>query len=154
MSDEPNTPAPEAGPVENAFEVLGLRNARYANVEGTAIDLEVNFRSLRWVPFSATVADLLPHAVEVWTKVQAGEAGEIAAYVAPPAPARLIAKTTIYRRSTDAEIDAFENFLDNVATARQRLMWRDAENGHVIVDEVLPLATALFGTTRAGELLA
>lgn len=74
---------------------------------------------------------------------------------APPSPVRAeIAKTAIYRRATDAEIETFLAFLTGGATARQRLMWEDAAGGVVLVDDVQPLAEALFGPARAAELLA
>jgi hypothetical protein len=67
---------------------------------------------------------------------------------------RLIAKTAIYRRATDAELLALETFLDTTASPRERLMWRDAENGLVWVSEVMPLAQGLFGEARTAALLA
>lgn len=71
-----------------------------------------------------------------------------------PPPPRLIAKTRIYRRATDAEIDKALDFLDTHATRRMRLMWNDAENGQVLVSEVRPIFATLFGEARADELLA
>jgi len=76
------------------------------------------------------------------------------ASVAMPAPARYIAKTAIIRRATDAEVAAFEAWLADTATHRQRALWRDAAGGLVGVADVLPLAEALFGAERAAELLA
>jgi hypothetical protein len=74
---------------------------------------------------------------------------------APPAPPpREIAKTRIYRRATDAELAEFEAFLRHQATPRQRLMWEGATGGMVVVEEVRPLAEAIFGAARAAELLA
>lgn len=72
-------------------------------------------------------------------------------FVPPPAT---IAKTSIYRRATDAELAQFDTFLRHQATPRQRLMWDDAAGGMVLVDDVRPLAEAIFGAARAAELLA
>ncbi len=84
----------------------------------------------------------------------ATRAAEEAAHAERPAPPRLIAKTTIYRRATDDELAMLEGFIGTQATPRQRLMWQDAEGGLVYVQDVLPLADALFGADRAVELLA
>ena len=84
----------------------------------------------------------------------AERAAEEAAHAARPAPPRLIAKTAIYRRATDGELAMLEGFIATQATARQRLMWQDAEGGLVYLHDVQPLAEALFGVDRAGELLA
>ena len=90
-------------------------------------------------------------AYQIWL----AEGGQPDPAPAPPAPVpRMIAKTTIYRRATDAEIAAFLGFLERVATPRQRLMWEDAEGGLVYVDDVIPLARSLFGADRAAEMLA
>ncbi len=73
-----------------------------------------------------------------------------------PAPAltrRYIAKTTILRRASDAELEAFEAWLANTATPRQRALWRDAEGGLVAVEEVEPVAAGLFGAARAAEMV-
>jgi hypothetical protein len=70
-----------------------------------------------------------------------------------PSAIRYISRATIYRRASEAEIDTLEAWLDNGATPRQRVTWRDAEGGPVRVDEMLPLATTLFGARRAAELL-
>lgn len=83
----------------------------------------------------------------------AERAAEEAAQAARPAPPRLIAKTVIYRRATDVELATLEGFIAQQATTRQRLMWQDAEGGLVYVHDVQPLAEALFGAQRAGELL-
>lgn len=91
--------------------------------------------------------------VALTTEEEAARAAEEAAWTPPPAE-RLIAKTTIYRRATDAEITAFQAFLSTQATLRQRLMWQDAEGGLVRLDDVEPLAVALFGEARAAVLLA
>jgi hypothetical protein len=82
-----------------------------------------------------------------------GETEETSAYAPGPTVFRYIAKATAYRRASNAEVDALEAWLDNSATPQQRFAWRDAETGLVRVDEVLPLATTLFGAQRAAELL-
>lgn len=77
-----------------------------------------------------------------------------AAFAEQAPPPRTIAKTAIYRRATDEELGIFEGFLATAATTRQRLMWQDAEGGLVLIDDVLPIAEALFGAERAADLLA
>lgn len=76
-----------------------------------------------------------------------------APYVPPPPPPRSIAKTTIYRRATDAELTLLEATLAALPL-RQRLLWRDAESGTVYVHEVEPFFVAAVGAPRAAELLA
>ena len=66
---------------------------------------------------------------------------------------RYIAAATVYRRATNVEIDRLEAWLDHSAPPDQRTTWRDAAGGFMRVDEVLPLATTLFGAERAAELL-
>lgn len=75
---------------------------------------------------------------------------------APPAPdpdARFLAKTAIYRRATDAELEALEATLPSLPL-RERLMWQDAEGGLVRVAEVRPVFAAVLGEERAEALLA
>jgi len=76
-----------------------------------------------------------------------------AAYVPPPPPPRSIAKTTIYRRASDAELALLEATLAALPL-RQRLLWQDAEGGTVYVHEVEPVFGAAVGAPRAAELLA
>lgn len=66
-----------------AFDVLGLRDARYVAADQSAVDLEVNFASTGWIEFTATSTDTAPHGQDVWARILAGEAGAIAPYVAP-----------------------------------------------------------------------
>jgi hypothetical protein len=82
-----------------------------------------------------------------------GEIAEAALYARVTTAVRYIARATVLRRATDAEIDALEAWLDNHATPRQRAAWRDAEEELVRVDEVVSVATTLFGIERAAELL-
>jgi len=81
-------------------------------------------------------------------------AAEESALAAKPAPSRLIAKTTIYRRATDQEMATLAAWLTGTATTRQRLMWQDAESGQVYAADVQPVAEALFGRSRAAVLLS
>lgn len=75
---------------------------------------------------------------------------------APPAPQplpRSIPKTTIYRRATDAELEILEATLPTVPL-RLRLLWQDARNNEVLVDDVQELFEAAVGVERAAVLLA
>jgi hypothetical protein len=79
-----------------------------------------------------------------------------AATPAPPQPdpnERLIAKTTIYRRATDAELEMLEATLPALPR-RLRLLWQDAEGGLVRLGDVRPLFVEAVGEDRAAELLA
>lgn len=80
------------------LDVLGLRHARAADPDGTRIELEVNFRSLGWVAFTATASDTLPHARDVWARLAAGEAGAVMPYAAPPAPPLPVPATISFRQ--------------------------------------------------------
>lgn len=70
-----------------------------------------------------------------------------------PAKKKEIAKTTIYRRATDQELELLNSTLPTLPL-RERLMWQDALGGTVYVDEVLPFFVAVVGAQRAAELLA
>ena len=76
-----------------------------------------------------------------------------APFVAPPAPPRLIAKTTIYRRATDAELALLEATIAALPL-RDRLLWQDAEGGTVYVADVEPFFVQAVGAPRAAALLA
>jgi hypothetical protein len=110
------------------------------------------------VAISAEAHRALLDAQAQGKEIVPGEAGEpMLADPVPrpaPAPAPYIAKTAILRRATDAEIEEFETWLIGAATARQRLMWQDAEGGLVEIAAVRPIVTAMFGEARAAVLLA
>ena len=100
-------------------------------------------------------ADIPPDPDNVdWQAFLAWQQAGNVAEPAPPPPPRSIAKTTLYRRATDAEIQALVAFLQHQVTPRQRLMWEDAEGGLVLIEDVEPVAVHLFGAERAAELLA
>ena len=63
--------------------VLGMRNPAYADLDGIAIDLEVEFAGLGWVPFTARPDDVEEHGRLIHAAVMDGEVGEIAPYVPP-----------------------------------------------------------------------
>jgi hypothetical protein len=71
----------------------------------------------------------------------------------PPAPPPSIAKTAIYRRATDEELELLAVTLPTVPL-RMRLLWDDAQNNEVLIDDVMPLFVAAVGAERAAELLA
>ena len=89
---------PLGAPAAQPLDVLGLRDARAVDPDGTHIELEVNFRSLGWVAFTATASDTLPHAREVWTRLAAGAAGAVTPYEAPPAPPLSVPGTISFRQ--------------------------------------------------------
>jgi hypothetical protein len=71
----------------------------------------------------------------------------------PAAPPRLIAKSAIIRRATDAELETLEAVLPTVSR-RDRLLWENAEGGLVRVEDVEALFVATVGAERAAVLLA
>ena len=96
--DDTALATPLGAPSTQPLDVLGLRDARAADPDGTCIELEVNFRSLGWVAFTAAASDTLPHARDIWTRLAAGEAGAIAPYVAPPALPLPVPATISFRQ--------------------------------------------------------
>ncbi len=58
---------------------MDIRNPRY-NADET-IDCEINHPQYGWIPFTAHPQD--PEGKEIWIRCKAGEAGEVARYVAP-----------------------------------------------------------------------
>lgn len=76
-----------------------------------------------------------------------------APFVPPPSAPRLIAKTTIYRRATDAELALLEATVAALPL-RDRLLWQDAEGGTVFVADVEPFFVQAVGAARAAALLA
>lgn len=82
---------------------MEIRNAIY-NAFGT-IDCEINHPKLGWIPFTASPDDSEEIGREVHAQIIAGEAGQIAQYMAPePEPAtkeQLAAEARAYLASTD-----------------------------------------------------
>lgn len=130
-----------------------IRDCRLANEAGSAIDCLVTFDALGEVPFTATPNDVEEHGRAIWAAIQAGEGGEIAPYEPRPEPPRLIAKTTIYRRATDAELALLEATVAALPL-RDRLLWQDADGGTVFVADVEPFFVQAVGAARAAALLA
>lgn len=65
---------------------LEVRNASYANAEGTAINVELNHPRLGWIPFTASENDVEEHGRVIFADIKSGNKGPIAAYVPPPTP--------------------------------------------------------------------
>lgn len=64
-----------------------LKTPTWANAENTLIDCVVTFEHIgEPVPFTANPNDPAEHGREIFARCVAGEFGEIAAYVPPPAP--------------------------------------------------------------------
>jgi hypothetical protein len=65
-----------------------VMNIKWANAEHTAIDCEVNFNHLpdEFVPFTANPTDIMEYSKTIFDECVAGQYGEIAEYVSPPAP--------------------------------------------------------------------
>ena len=72
--------------------------------------------------------------------------------LAPPSPTML--KTELYDRMTDDELALLEAFLNEGATIRQRMRFRDAVELDRRDTELQGLAALLFGAERAAVLLA
>lgn len=56
-----------------------VKNCRYSNAENTAIDCEVLFDTLGWIPFTASLNDL-EHSNEIYLRAQNRDFGDIAPY--------------------------------------------------------------------------
>ena len=80
-------------------------------------------------------------------------AGNVAPLETPTAPLRETTKLAIYARMTDAEIATLDAYLRTTATTRQRLSWNDAVSIYLGNPDLIQLGAALFGATRAQELL-
>jgi len=66
-----------------------VRNPKWVNEEHTALECEVFFDDINfeeWTPFGASPNDPYPHGREIYARIMAGEFGDIAEYVSPPAP--------------------------------------------------------------------
>jgi hypothetical protein len=115
-------------------EVTTMR-ATYANAAGTDVVLEIDGAAYAVKPDDPRLAAVV-----------------IAPFDGAPAP-RSIAKTTIYRRASDAELTLLEATVAALPL-RERLLWQDAAGGVVLVADVEPFFTAAVGAERAAELLA
>lgn len=60
-----------------------FKNSRWANVERTAIDCEIEHPQYGWIPFTASPNDVEQHGREIFAQLSQGV---IADYVPPPAP--------------------------------------------------------------------
>ena len=65
-----------------------VKNPVWGNAEHTLIDCEVDFGHLddEFVPFTADPSDSMEYSKTIFDECVAGQYGEIAEYVAPPAP--------------------------------------------------------------------
>jgi hypothetical protein len=64
-----------------------VTNQQWANAEQTLIDCIVKFDNIgEPVPFTANPNDTEAHGREIFARCAAGEFGDVAAYVPPPAP--------------------------------------------------------------------
>lgn len=115
----------------------------------TSNDMVIRVADETFIPSDPRNADRVGY--EAW--LAKGNTPLPATKPTPEATERLIAKAALYRRATDAELEALESTLSNVPL-RQRLMWQDAEGGLVRASEVMPLIVAAVGVDRANELLA
>jgi hypothetical protein len=88
------------------------------------------------------------------TDQERAELAALAEVPPPPRPPRSIAKSLLIRRASDVELDQLLLWLRASATPRQRALWDHAHGNEVLVAEIEPVAVALFGQKRAGELLA
>ena len=63
-----------------------IKNPKWANIDHTSIDCEVNFNHLPidFVPFTANPNDSMEYSKQIFDECIDGKYGEIAEYVAPP----------------------------------------------------------------------
>ena len=63
------------------------KNPRWANAEHTMIDLTIKWDGINEeYPFTASPTDVEAHGRAIFEQAAAGAFGEVAEYVAPPAP--------------------------------------------------------------------
>jgi hypothetical protein len=116
----------------------------------TSTDMVVRLSDGSFIPNDPQNVDR--QAYEAWLG-QGNTPQPIKEGFAPGSGETYLAKTTIYRRATDAELEALQAMLPKLSL-RERLMWTDAEGGFVKVREVRPQMVAAFGEERADQLLA
>jgi len=70
-------------------------NARWADADRTAIDLDVVFAEFPGThPFTAHPEDIEQHGVELYGRARDGEFGQIADHVMPPPPPDIVARSS------------------------------------------------------------
>lgn len=93
---------------------MKAKNPKF-NADGT-IDLEIEHPDYRWIPFTASSADVEASGRDLYASAIAGEFGEIAPYVAPaPTLDQMIESTTAVQKHLDAA--AFAKGYDNIVSA-------------------------------------
>lgn len=99
-----------------------VRNPRWANAEGTAIDCEVVFSHLgrrmpdgvwepEWVPFLATSYDVEAHGVALFIALSKGLWGEVAPYVPPPPQPKKTIREKLLERFSKEELAELKKML-------------------------------------------
>ena len=69
------------------MNVESVKNLQWSNAEHTTIDAIVKFGHFtEEVPFTANQNDVAEHGRALFTAIQAGQFGDIAAYIPPPEP--------------------------------------------------------------------
>lgn len=66
------------------MNILSASNPQWADAAHTIINLDVDFKEMGPVPFTASANDTEPHGKDLFTRASAGEFGPLAVYVAPP----------------------------------------------------------------------
>ena len=59
------------------------RNLRYANAEGTLIDMEIEHPIYGWIPFTASPDDTEEHGRVIYQEAKEGRLGDVSPYVEP-----------------------------------------------------------------------
>lgn len=67
------------------MNIISAANPQWADAAHTMINLDVDFKEIGPVPFTASADDVEAHGRDLFTRASAGEFGPIAVYVAPPA---------------------------------------------------------------------
>lgn len=90
-------------------KIIAIKNPKFSNAEGTAIDVIVLHGDYGSIPFTATPGDTEEIGREIYAAAMAGDFGEIAPYEPPvfvvPAQAQ---KDTLLKKA-GAEIDALRD---------------------------------------------
>lgn len=92
-----------------------VKNPQWANAEHTQINCEVDFDDLReeLVPFTAVASGDYEHSHQIFAECIAGQYGEIAEYVAPPAP-EVVAPPTPTKEELMAKLLEIQAQLENM----------------------------------------
>jgi hypothetical protein len=130
-----------------SLKIEVARNPVWANVEQTAINLNVKFAEfVNALPFTARADDIEPHGPELFASAIAGEFGPIAEYVAPPpfvpqVVSKFQGRAALAQAGLLVDVDAYMQAqpAENIA----RLAWEHAQEFRRQSPSVVAIGSAL-----------